>query len=83
MTQFNESMSMERTEESVDANVGAGISVQLRKLYSSIQNEEIPDRLLTLLERLDEAERKAASRSSAGQSSAPSNIAVGSAGHDF
>ncbi|SMD01619.1 hypothetical protein SAMN05880593_11561 [Rhizobium sp. RU36D] len=83
MTQFNESMSMERTEESVDANVGAGISVQLRKFYSSIQNEEIPDRLLTLLEKLDEAERKAASRSSAGQMSDASSMEAGRVRHDF
>ncbi|MNL48439.1 hypothetical protein D3C87_1712980 [compost metagenome] len=83
MTQFNESMSMERTEESVDGNVGAGISVQLRKFYSSIQDEEIPDRLLTLLEKLDEAERNAAAREAAGQPSNASSRPMRSARHDF
>lgn len=83
MTQFNESMSMERTEESVDANVGAGISVQLRKFYSSIQDEEIPDRLLTLLEKLEEAERNAAARESGSQASNTSSRAMGSARNDF
>lgn len=62
MTQISESRNLDRKEDSVDANVGVGISSQLKKFYSSIQEEEIPDRLLTLLEKLEEAERMAASQ---------------------
>jgi hypothetical protein len=83
MTQFNQSMSMERTEESADGHVGAGISSQLRKFYSSIQDEEIPDRLLTLLEKLEEAERIATAREAAPQPFAASSRPMRSARHDF
>jgi hypothetical protein len=34
-----------------------GIALRLRELYSNIENEGIPDNLLHLLEKLDEAER--------------------------
>ncbi|HWU63615.1 MAG TPA: NepR family anti-sigma factor [Ensifer sp.] len=34
-----------------------GIALRLRELYSNIENEGIPDNLLNLLEKLDEAER--------------------------
>ncbi|MET3614837.1 hypothetical protein ABID16_003180 [Rhizobium aquaticum] len=34
-----------------------GIALRLRELYSNIENEGIPDNLLLLLEKLDEAER--------------------------
>lgn len=39
----------------------ASISRKLRDYYGSLQEERIPDRFLDLLERLDEAERKAGS----------------------
>ncbi len=39
------------------------IGTKLRALYSSIQDETIPDRFLDLLEKLDQAERKSASHS--------------------
>jgi len=35
------------------------ISMKLRELYNSVQDEGIPDRFLDLLERLDEAEKNA------------------------
>lgn len=34
-----------------------GIALRLRELYSNIESEGIPDNLLHLLEKLDEAER--------------------------
>lgn len=34
------------------------IGVKLRSLYAAVQEEVIPDRLLSLLEQLDQAERK-------------------------
>lgn len=37
----------------------ASISRKLRDYYGALQEERIPDRFLDLLERLDEAERKA------------------------
>ena len=39
----------------------ASISRKLRDYYGALQDERIPDRFLDLLERLDEAERKAGS----------------------
>lgn len=36
-----------------------GIATQLRQLYQSVQDEAIPDRFLSLLEKLDQAERHA------------------------
>lgn len=39
------------------------IGSKLRALYSSIQDETIPDRFLDLLEKLDQVERKSASDS--------------------
>lgn len=65
MTQHHESISFERQRESIDASVGAGISSQLRKFYGAIQNEEIPDRILTLLEQLDQAEKNAVAKTAA------------------
>lgn len=41
----------------------ASISRKLRDYYGALQEERIPDRFLDLLERLDEAERKAQSAS--------------------
>jgi hypothetical protein len=35
------------------------ITQKLRELYETVQDEGIPDKFLDLLERLDEAERKA------------------------
>lgn len=37
----------------------ASISRKLREFYDAVQDEGIPDRFLTLLERLDEAEKAA------------------------
>lgn len=36
------------------------ITQKLREFYDQVQDEAIPDKFLDLLERLDEAERKAA-----------------------
>ena len=41
------------------ASAQPGIATQLRQLYQSVQDEAIPDRLLSLLEKLDQAERQA------------------------
>lgn len=38
-------------------SVQDGIALRLRELYSNLENEGIPDNLLNLLEKLDEAER--------------------------
>lgn len=37
----------------------SSISSKLRQFYQSVQEEEIPDRFVSLLERLDEAEKTA------------------------
>ena len=39
------------------------IPKKLREYYDQLQEEQIPDRFLDLLEKLDEAERAAAARS--------------------
>ncbi|MFN7008599.1 MAG: NepR family anti-sigma factor [Allorhizobium sp.] len=41
------------------AGTQSGIAAQLRQLYQSVQDEAIPDRFLSLLEKLDQAERQA------------------------
>ncbi|WP_246748526.1 NepR family anti-sigma factor [Rhizobium setariae] len=41
---------------------------KLRQYYDSLQNEAIPDRLLDLLEKLDQAEQAAARQASAEES---------------
>jgi Anti-sigma factor NepR len=51
-------MSRGRLGDNSAANVGAGISAQLRHYYQSLQDEAVPDRLVSLLERLDAAERQ-------------------------
>ncbi|MBB4302715.1 hypothetical protein GGD81_001751 [Rhodobium orientis] len=38
------------------------ISRQLKSLYSSLEQEQIPDRFLDLLEQLDEAEKAASGK---------------------
>tara|TARA_E500000318_G_scaffold511_2_gene653 strand:- start:34215 stop:34418 length:204 start_codon:yes stop_codon:yes gene_type:complete len=38
-------------------DVNARISSKLHQLYDSVREEEIPDRFLDLLEKLDEAEK--------------------------
>ena len=40
-------------------NVQAEISRRLKAFYDSVQEEEIPERFLNLLEKLDHAEMKA------------------------
>lgn len=40
------------------------IGIKLRSLYAAAQEEAIPDRFLDLLEKLDQAERSAASKKS-------------------
>ncbi|MCJ7993834.1 hypothetical protein J5N58_04305 [Rhizobium cremeum] len=40
------------------AGVHAGISAQLRAYYRSVEEEGIPDRFLSLLEKLDMAEKQ-------------------------
>ncbi len=67
MTQATDYVNAERLEDAPDASVGAGISQQLKKFYGSIQEEGIPDRLIALLEKLDEAERNMKRDTSAGE----------------
>lgn len=43
------------------ATPNASISRKLREFYDAVQEEGIPDRLLDLLERLDQAEKNAKS----------------------
>ncbi|MHA7967938.1 NepR family anti-sigma factor [Rhizobium sp. CAU 1783] len=43
------------------AGVHPGIATQLRELYQAVQDEEIPDRFLSLLEKLEQAEKQAES----------------------
>jgi len=38
------------------------ITAKLKSLYESIQNEAIPDRFIDMLEKLEEAERRADSK---------------------
>jgi hypothetical protein len=45
--------------ECADPDPNRVISNKLKALYNSIQDEGIPDRFLDLLEKLDEAEKKA------------------------
>jgi hypothetical protein len=51
-----------RSEDGLGANTDIG--AKLRALYGSVQDEGIPDKLLDLLEKLDQAERGGASSSS-------------------
>ena len=46
-----------RTDDGLGPN--SDIGARLRALYISVQDEAIPDRLLDLLEQLENAERKA------------------------
>ncbi|MBC7312970.1 MAG: hypothetical protein H5U11_10800 [Rhizobium sp.] len=41
------------------AGVTPGIAEQLRQFYRAVQDEAIPDRFLSLLEKLDQAEKNA------------------------
>lgn len=43
-----------------------GIATKLRELYLDLENEGVPDELLNLLERLDEAERAQTARNDSG-----------------
>lgn len=43
----------------VSATSRSVISRKLRELYAAVQDEGIPDKFLDLLEKLDEAEKKA------------------------
>lgn len=45
----------------VDGDPNACVSEKLRHFYQSVQEEGIPDRFLTLLDRLAEVERQASS----------------------
>lgn len=40
-----------------DSGATAAIGVQLKNYYTSVEKEPIPDQLLDLLEKLDQAER--------------------------
>ncbi|MBA3043029.1 MAG: hypothetical protein FP819_25320 [Rhizobiaceae bacterium] len=46
-------------ERQIMADSQPGIATQLRQLYQSVQDEAIPDRFLSLLEKLDQAEQQA------------------------
>ncbi len=57
-------MTKSPNETSADQGLGIsgmspGIADRLRQLYRSVQDEAIPDRFLSLLEKLDEAEQLA------------------------
>lgn len=41
------------------AGITPGIAEQLRQFYRAVQDEAIPDRFLSLLEKLDQAEKNA------------------------
>ncbi|SSC67195.1 NepR family anti-sigma factor [Ciceribacter selenitireducens] len=41
------------------AGVTPGIAEKLRQFYRAVQDEAIPDRFLSLLEKLDQAEKNA------------------------
>ena len=45
------------SEIAITDPVSDGIALKLRELYSGFENEGIPDTLLMLLDKLDEAER--------------------------
>ena len=49
-----------RSDDGLGPN--SDIGAKLRALYGAVQSEGIPDRLLDLLEKLDEAERNAGSQ---------------------
>jgi hypothetical protein len=51
-----------RGDDGLGAN--SDIGAKLRALYGAVQEEPIPDRILDLLEQLDEAERTSANASS-------------------
>lgn len=69
MTSFSREHHAQSTPRAGGLNKGdelgpnSEIGSKLRALYSSIQDETIPDRFLDLLEKLDQAERKSASHS--------------------
>ena len=42
--------------DGVESDVNTGVSTKLRDFYQSVQEEGIPDRFLSLLQRLEEAE---------------------------
>lgn len=52
----------EDPEPQIDDASRLFISRKLKELYDSVQHEEIPDRFLDLLEKLDEVERASAKR---------------------
>ncbi|PZU89276.1 MAG: hypothetical protein DI528_03520 [Shinella sp.] len=57
MTKSPERISAASTGQSA-VSEHAGISAQLRAFYRSVEEEGIPDRFVSLLERLDMAERQ-------------------------
>lgn len=59
MTQYSEISPHGRERDGAAAATEAGISSRLREFYNSVQEEAIPERLLSLLERLEVAERQA------------------------
>lgn len=66
MKDANRPLGSQEQDDEPKARIGgldpnASISRKLRDYYGSLQEERIPDRFLDLLERLDEAERKAGS----------------------
>ena len=69
MTSFSREDYAQNSQHSGSSNKGdelganSEIGTKLRALYSSIQDETIPDRFLDLLEKLDQAELKSASHS--------------------
>lgn len=50
---------LHRPARAIDAN--SAIAKTLKSYYESVENEPVPDVFLNLLEKLDEAERKAKS----------------------
>jgi len=59
MTHHHDIKLRAREQIGVDGDPNACVSEKLRNFYQSVQEEGIPDRFLTLLERLAEVEREA------------------------
>lgn len=59
MPKHHDIAEIEGDDGALTAGPHSRISSKLREFYQSVQEEEIPDRFVSLLERLDEAEKTA------------------------
>ncbi len=62
--QLGQTRPRRRSDDGLGPNTDIGM--RLRALYSSVQEEGVPDRLLDLLEQLDDVERAQAKSASSG-----------------